>query len=162
MIVLSALRKYWLSDGREEPVSVASSQDERQDQGQLPFPGFDRLNEKHLIADLSKHSQTELAAIDTYERSHKKRQVVFDKLRYLQGSEPIENYDALGVTEILAAIEGADLATLEKTRAYERKFQRRPDVLEGVDRLHRKRREERPPAPPEGYQPASARQDTAF
>jgi len=112
-----------------ETVDVAT---DRSDDGKLPIPGYDRIKEKDLIAELSEHSQVELAAIDTYERSHEERHPVFNKLRYLRGQEPIQDYDALGVKEILTGLEGADMETLQRTRVYERKFQRRPDLLEGV------------------------------
>ena len=111
---------------------VGGAETDRVDDNQLPIPGYDRISNKHLIAELSNHSQAELAAIETYERSHKKRSPVFDKLRYLRGKEPLQDYDTLGVKEILAGLEGADMATLRRTRVYERKFQRRPDVLENV------------------------------
>ena len=127
MTLLNSLR-YGFS--REDPGSSAANVD-GSDESQ-PLPGYDRINVKHLIPDLSKHSQVELTAIDTYERSHKKRPPVFDKLRYLRGKEPLQDYDTLSVEEILAGLEGADIATLRKTRVYERKFQRRPDVLEKV------------------------------
>jgi hypothetical protein len=102
------------------------------DDNQLPIPGYDRISNKHLVEELSKHSQAELAAIETYERSHKNRQPVFDKLRYLRGEEPIQGYDGLSVEEILTALAKGDTRTLQKTRLYERKFQRRPDVLEKI------------------------------
>jgi hypothetical protein len=104
----------------------------RTDHGQLPITGYNRLKEKDLIPQLSNHSQAELGAIETYEMSHKKRLAVFDKLRYLRGPEPLQNYDALSVEQILTGLEGADIGTLQRTRLYERKFQRRPDVLEQV------------------------------
>ena len=58
-------------------------------------------------------------------------------------------YDALGVEEILAVLGEADLATIKKVRAYERKFANRPDVLEEVVRVHHRWREThpRPPRP---------------
>ena len=112
----------------------------RTDDSQLPIPGYDRIKDKDLIAELSKHTQAELAAIETFERSHKKRLPVFNKLRYLRGNEPLPDYDALSVKEILAGLEGADMETLQRTRVYERKFQRRPDVLEEVATTLRERR----------------------
>jgi hypothetical protein len=108
--------------------------------GQLPIPGYDRIGNKHVVAELSKHSQAELAAIETYERSHKNRLPVFDKLRYLRGKEPLAGYDALTVEQILAELEGADQATLQRTRLYERKFKRRPDLLEEIATALRDRR----------------------
>jgi hypothetical protein len=117
----------------------------RPEGSELPIPRYDRINEKHLIAQLSKHSQAELTAIDTYERSHKNRPPVFDKLRYLRGQEPIEGYDDLSAEEILVKLEAADSETLQRTRSYERKFQRRPDVLDGVgDAIHDRRHKRRP------------------
>jgi hypothetical protein len=124
--------------GAEE--KTRSDADQLPDAGQLPIPGYDRIKDKDLIAELSEHSQAELAAIETYEHSHKERLAVFDKLRYLRGPEPLQNYDALGVKEILAGLEGADMATLQRTRVYERKFQRRPDVLEEVADAIRERK----------------------
>jgi hypothetical protein len=107
--------------------------------GQLPIPGYDRINSKHLIAELSKHSQAELTAIETYEKANKKRQPVFDKLRYLRGAEPLQGYDDLSVPEVLAGLEGAKTEKLQKTRLYERKFQRRPDLLEKIATALRER-----------------------
>jgi hypothetical protein len=127
MSLLNSLRYGFSGDDAPSGASKADRSDASQ-----PLPGYDRINVKHLIPDLSKHSQIELTAIDTYERSHKKRAPVFDKLRYLRGKEPLQGYDALGVKEILTGLEGADMATLRRTRVYERKFQRRPDVLENV------------------------------
>jgi hypothetical protein len=127
MTLLNSLRNGFSGDDAQP----GAANDDRPDAGQ-PLPGYDRINVKHLIPDLSKHSQIELTAIDTYERSHKKRPPVFDKLRYLRGKEPLQDYDTLGVNEILAGLEGADMATLRRTRVYERKFQRRPEVLEKV------------------------------
>lgn len=133
MTMLNSLRQRFAGDDAQADVAKAGRSAESQ-----PLPGYDRVSDKHLIADLSNHSQAELGAIETYERSHKKRSHVFDKLRYLRGKEPLQDYDSLGVKEILARLEGADTETLRRTRVYERKFQRRPDVLESVaSALHR-------------------------
>ena len=127
MTLLNSLRHGFSGDDAQSTAAKAAGSDEGE-----PLPDYDRISTKHLIPALSKHSQVELTAIDTYERSHKKRLPVFDKLRYLRGEEPLQGYDTLGVKEILAGLEGADIATLRRTRVYERKFQRRPDVLEPV------------------------------
>jgi hypothetical protein len=119
--------------GREVDVAETTRTDDGPDDGgQLPITGYDRIKDKDLIAQLSEHSQAELAAIETYEKSHKKRLAVFDKLRYLRGPEPLQDYDTLSAEQILTELEGADTGTLQRTRLYERKFQRRPDVLEQV------------------------------
>lgn len=140
MTILNSERFKRFILGREVDVAVDVAETTRPDDNQLPISGYDRLDTKALIAGLSKHSQVELAAIETYERSHKDRPAVFNKLHYLRGQEPIQDYDALGVKETLAGLEAADTETLHKTRVYERKFQRRPDVLEAVaTALHERR-----------------------
>jgi hypothetical protein len=128
MMILNSLQKRF-SGGDAQ---LDDSETTRSDDSQLPIPGYDRIGDKDLIAELSKHSQVELAAIETYERSHKERVPVFDKLRYLRGQEPLQGYDTLSVQEILAGLEGADSETLQTTRVYERKFKHRPDVLDEV------------------------------
>jgi len=125
----------------------------------LPFAGYDRLDERHLIQGLSDHTQSELEAVENYERSHKGREAVFNKLRYLRGSEPLPGYDALGTEEILAALEDADLQTIKKVRAYERKFRGRSRVLDEVVRIQRARRAAEPSRAVAGDRPASARPD---
>jgi hypothetical protein len=134
MTFLNSQRFKRLILGREVDVAgeVDVAEPSQSDDSPLPIPGYDRIKDKDLVAELSEHSQAELAAIETYERSHKKRQAVFDKLRYLRGQEPLQGYDALSVEEILVGLEGADVGTLQRTRVYERKFQRRPDVLKDV------------------------------
>ena len=128
MTVLNSLKeRFSAGDGQADVAETT-----RSDSAQLPIPGYDRIKDKDLIAELCKHSQAELAAIETYERSHKDRPPVFDKLRYLRGQEPFQDYDSLSVEATLSGLEGADMATLQRTRVYERKFQRRPDVLEKV------------------------------
>ena len=101
-----------------------------------PFEGYDRLNERHVIARLSHQSQVELAAIEDYERAHKNRPPVLDKLHHMRVREPLKGYDALGVEEIVAALESADLATIKEIRGYERRFANRPEVLAAVARVH--------------------------
>jgi hypothetical protein len=122
-----------------------------------PFAGYDRLDARRVKDALSDHSQIELEAVETYERSHEGRAAVLDKLRYLRGSEPFEGYDAQSVEEIVAALEGADMATLKRVRGYERKFANRPPVLDEVARVHRLRRATRPASAAPAYQPTSAR-----
>jgi hypothetical protein len=145
MTVLDSPRFKRFTLGREVDGAQNTRSETRSDDGQLPLPGYDRIKSKDLIRELSKHSQAELTAIEIYERSHKKRLEVFDKLRYLRGPEPLQDYDTLSVEQILAGLEGADMGTLQRTRLYERKFQRRPDVLENVAAALREK------SPPRGH-----------
>jgi hypothetical protein len=105
-----------------------------------PVPGYDGLKTKHLVASLSSRSQVELAEIESYERAHENRRVVFDKLRWLRQDEPLPGYDALSDEEVVAMLDEADVATIKRVRGYERKFAARRIVLDEVTRLHRKRR----------------------
>jgi prophage DNA circulation protein len=123
----------------------------------LPFAGYDRLAEKRVVEGLADHSQVELEAVESYERSHQDRQSVLDKLRYMRGREPLPRYDALSVEEIVAALAEADLATIKKVRAYERKFANRREVLEEVARVNHRRQASQPASAAPAYQPASRR-----
>ena len=119
-----------------------------------PFAGYDRLRYRPLLDELCHRSQIELEAVESYERSHKDREVVLNKLRYMRGSEPFPGYDAQSAEEIVAALEQADLATIKKVRGYERKFASRRRVNDAVARVHRERRAAAAAAPAD--QPTSA------
>ena len=123
----------------------------------LPFAGYDRLDAAQVVNGLSDHSQVELEAVENYERSHKDRERVLDKLRYMRGREPLPGYDALGVEELLAALKQADMITVKKVRSYERKFANRPDVLDEVERVRHLLQANHPASPPTAYQPTSSR-----
>lgn len=104
-----------------------------------PFPGYDRADAKDLIGQLHNHSQAELEEIEAYERSHGNRTRVLNKLHYLRQEEPLPGYDDLGIEEIVAALENADLVTIKHVRAYERTFHNRPNVQEAVEVARRRR-----------------------
>ena len=122
-----------------------------------PFDGYDRLDARQVIDGLCDHTQIELEAVESYERSHQDRQPVVDKLRYMRGSEPLPGYDALNVEEIVSALQEADPATIKRARGYERKFANRPAVVEAVVRAHHRSLANRPVSPVSAYQPMSAR-----
>ena len=60
------------------------------DEDQLPITNYDKLDAKQLRAQLSPLSQVDLAAIESYELSHKARSVVLNRLHWLKGSEPVQ------------------------------------------------------------------------
>ena len=105
------------------------------DAAELPFPGYDKLDDKELGARLPELSQVELAAVETYERSHENRPEVLDKLRYMHTREPLPGYDALSPEQIVEALAGADAETVRAVRDYERKFGARPQVMEAAARV---------------------------
>lgn len=101
----------------------------------VPISGYDELSEKQVSDRLSRLSQVELAAVETYERAHGSRPVVLDKLRYMRGSEPLPGYDALTTEQIADALAGADSGTVRAVRDYERKFRHRQSVLDEAARV---------------------------
>jgi hypothetical protein len=160
MTVLSSIRNRFSGrDASTESKSAGAPQGGPVAEAQLPFAGFDRLDETEAKDALSHHSQVELEAVESYERSQKNRLPVLDKLRFMRQREPLPGYDALSVKEIVAALKDADLATIKKVRGYERKFANRPDVLEEVARVHHARRAAQPASAAPGYEPISATSD---
>lgn len=129
MKIIEALRKRGSrADQADEAVSSPGA-------AELPFPGYDKLDHKALGARFPELSQVELAAVETYERSHKNRPEVLDKLRYMHTSEPLPGYDALSPEQIAEALAGADAETVKAVRDYERKFGGRPQVIEAAARV---------------------------
>jgi hypothetical protein len=108
-----------------DPGSTGASSAEEQ---QLPIGRFDRLDGKQVVSQLSGLSQLELAAVEAHERSHRKRPVVLNRLRWLRGSEPLSGYDALDSDAIVRAVADADAATVKAVRSYERHHRDRPEV----------------------------------
>jgi hypothetical protein len=136
MNVLTAIRDRVPTPESSVAAEAGDSQPVPGAEERLPFPGYERLDARHVMDDLHKHSQIELEAIEAYERSHKDREAVLDKLRWMRGSEPMPDYDALSVEEIMTALGAADSTTIKKVRSYERKFANRPLVLDEVVRIH--------------------------
>jgi hypothetical protein len=124
--------------------------------GHAPFAGYEGLDDREVMDQLSGHSQTELDRVEDYERAHKDRKSVLDKLRYMRGHEPLPGYDELTAEEVVAAIGGADRAAIKRIRAYERKFANRRAVLEEVGRAMHERKTSEPAEPPPGYMPMSS------
>jgi hypothetical protein len=95
----------------------------------LPIAGYDGLQEKQVITQFRQLSQVELAEIEDYERSHRKRRAVLDKLRYMRSPEPAAGYDALEPEQVVRLLEGADAAEVRAIRDYEGKFRGRRLVM---------------------------------
>ena len=131
MSVLDRLRKRSPRENDHDPHSPGATSHE----DQLPIPGYDRLDGKEVAAQLRELSQVELGAVETYERSHRARPEVLNKLRFMRTSEPLPGYDALTSEQITEALADADTETVKAVRNYERKFQRRRDVLEEAERV---------------------------
>ena len=113
------------------------------------------LGEREAVAELGQLNQVELTAVESYERSHRDRAAVVNKLRYLRQPEPLPGYDALDGTEVAEALAGADMPTVKAVREYERKMQNRTTVLQEVARAqHRLTDAAGPPAIPDADPPS--------
>jgi hypothetical protein len=129
MKILDALRK------RRSHGDAPREQSSSPDAAELPIPGYDQLDDRQVSARLHELSQVELAAVETYERSHENRPEVLDKLRYMRTREPLPGYDALSPEQIATALAGADAETVKAVRDYERKFGHRKQVLDEAARV---------------------------
>ena len=124
---------------------------------------YAKLNDQQAVAALAGLSQAELTAIARFERSHRDRAPVLDKLRYLRQPEPLPGYDALEPNAIPEALAGADTGTVKAVREYERKHQNRPSVNVAIASALNSLRDEpgagadgAPTPPPAGSQPPVA------
>src|SRR3954451_7065819 len=93
---------------------------------------FDRLSDRDAVNELGQLDQAGLGAVETFERSHRDRPAVLNKLRYLRQPEPLQDYDRLEPDAIAEALVEADMPTIKLVREYERKMQGRPGVLKAV------------------------------
>jgi hypothetical protein len=109
--------------------------------------GYDRLNERDAVAGLAQHNQAELTAIETFERSHRDRPAVLNKLRYLRQREPLAGYDALEPKAIEEALSGSGSETIKAVREYENKLKKRPTALQAIERALRTSRAAQPGTP---------------
>ena len=125
MKMLEALRKRRSREARRDTEAGTSSPGEHP----VPISDYDQLGDKEVGDRLSQLSQVELATVETYERAHGNRPAVLEKLRYMQGTEPLPGYDTLTTEQIAEALAGADAETVRAVRDYERKFAHRQSVL---------------------------------
>ena len=126
MKILDAIRDRSSSSGSP---AEASTED------QLPIPGYEDLSYREVVLKMPELSQVELAAVESYERSHEDRPEVLAKLRYMRSSEPLRDYDTLSSEQIGEALADTDAETVKAVRGYERKFGARPKVIKEATRV---------------------------
>lgn len=119
------------SDARETPDPAPADPSAPHD-GEVPIPGYDKLDPAQLRLMLSQASQAQLAMIKTYELAHEARPVVLNRLHWLQESEPVPGYDALESEAAVAMLADADTGRLKAVREYERRHQNRGDVRRAI------------------------------
>jgi ferritin-like metal-binding protein YciE len=101
----------------------------------LPIAGYDRLNAGQAVSRLTDLTQRELQTIGEYERAHRNRRSVLERIAALQGPEPFDGYDTLSEAEAIERLRVADEATVERIRDYESRHRRRVAVLEAAQRV---------------------------
>jgi hypothetical protein len=69
-----------------------------------PVAGYDSLNAEDVVASLSSRSPRELAAIESYERTHRNRKAVLSKLRRLRQRESPGLREVLSTEQVVAAL----------------------------------------------------------
>jgi ferritin-like metal-binding protein YciE len=97
-----------------------------------PLAGYDRLNAGQVAARLSDFTQAQLRAVAAYERAHRNRRTVLERIAALEGSEPVDGYDELSEVAAIARLREADEATVARIRDYEARHRRRVAVLEAA------------------------------
>lgn len=130
MRMLARLRNRFPASRSDPGSADASSEQQR-----LPIARYDQLADRQVIKELSHLSQVELATVEAYERSHRDRPVVLNRLRWLKGSEPLPGYDALEPVAIVGALAEGDSAKLRAVRSYERRHRVRREILNEVARV---------------------------
>jgi hypothetical protein len=115
--------------------AAGSAEASSADEERLPIARYDQLDTKQLVAQLGQLSQLDLAAVEAYERSHRERPVVLNRLRWLRAKEPLLGYDMLHSDEIVSALAAADSATVKAVRSYERHHRERREVLAEAARV---------------------------
>lgn len=136
MTILGDFREFLAGDDRAD--SEPAPNDPRDSSGKdlpLPFAGYESLDTRQVIDQLSDHSQAELEAVESYERSNRDREPVLNKLRYMRGDEPMPGYDDLPSEEIVSALSKADMTMIKRVRTYERKFANRRDIEDEITRV---------------------------
>jgi hypothetical protein len=101
---------------------------------ELPIADYDALNVAKVTARLAELSQAELRTVAAYERRHRKRTTVLERIASLQEDEPWAGYDALTATQVLERLREADEDTRARVRDYEGRHRQRETVLSATRR----------------------------
>jgi hypothetical protein len=100
----------------------------------LPITGYDSLTAAQVVTQLRKLSQRELAKVERYEKRHRSRQTVLNRVGSLRENEPWRGYDEATVDEVRKKLANADEDRARAVRDYERRHRDRKGVMEAARR----------------------------
>ena len=98
----------------------------------LPLEDYDRLNAGQVVTQLTDLSQLQLRTVAAYERRHRNRRSVLERIEALEGEEPWTGYDDLDDGAVIERLRATDEATVARVREYEGRHRRRVAVLEAA------------------------------
>ena len=101
----------------------------------LPIRNYNDLSAYEIAEQLPRLSQTELAIIEGYERTHAGRTTVLNKIAELRGDEPCPGYDTMSAEEIRARLRDADPELAQRVLDYERRHRARTTVITAAERV---------------------------
>ena len=98
----------------------------------LAIPDYDNQSADQITAALNDLSQLDLRKVDAYERKHKGRTTITDKVTRLTSEQPWPGYDELSADAAVAAVAEHDKSTAKTVRDYERSHKDRSSVIEAT------------------------------
>jgi len=103
-------------------------------EGDLPVAGYDDLSAGQVTSKLTELTQVELETMNAYERRHRNRSTVLERIQTLRGDEPFAGYDDLNQDDVVKRVRDGDEPTVTRVRDYEQKHRRRLGVLSATSR----------------------------
>ncbi|MFF3878329.1 hypothetical protein [Streptomyces sp. NPDC001978] len=103
---------------------------------ELPLPDYRRLSSRMIIDRLPQLSQSDLAMVGAYERSHAARSAILSRIADLLGPEPWPGYDDMKSGEIVKRLGDAEESLTRRVLEYERRHQARSTILKAAERVH--------------------------
>lgn len=102
---------------------------------ELPIADYRRLGTRMIVERLPHLSQTDLATVGAYERSHAARPAVLDRIADLLGPEPWPGYDGMNAGDIRKRLADAGEGVTRRVLDYERRHQARSTILAAAERV---------------------------
>jgi len=101
----------------------------------LAIKSYASLTASEIVSELPGLTQTELARVYKWERSHENRRTILDAIESKFVELPIPTYDALTVEEINDRLDKLEVNELKAIRRYEADSKGRVTILDKIDSL---------------------------